>query len=136
MTVLSLPTQPGVEREEYVGSAEFFARYHRPLLAYLRMGFRDSDVEAVAQETFCRALRHWPEVSQMRNPWPWLAVTARNLARNNIRDAASSRAVGLRVCDSVADKAADLDEQVDATDRLRLLGRCSASCCACWSRRV
>ncbi len=126
MTVLPFartPADESVGRPDDAGYGDFYARYRRPLVAYVGMSFRDVDVESVVQDAFCRALAHWSEVGRMRNPWPWLAVTARNLARNNIRDEARTRAVGLRVCDSVHDSAPDLDEQVEATDHLRLLGR-------------
>ncbi|MDQ1426437.1 MAG: Sigma-70 region 2, partial [Acidimicrobiaceae bacterium] len=86
MTALSIAVPARPRPDDDGDYSAFYRRYERPLVCYLRMGFRAADVEAVAQETFCRALTHWSEVGRMSNPWPWLAVTARNLARNNIRD--------------------------------------------------
>jgi RNA polymerase sigma factor (sigma-70 family) len=105
------------------GYPEFYRRYDGPLTCYLRMAFRDADVEAVAQETLYRALTHWSEVRHMSNPWPWLAVTARNLARNNIRDERASTAAGLHVFDLDAQSTQDVADQVDASDQLRRLAK-------------
>ena len=112
--------------DDDLGYSDFYARYHRALTSYLRMGFRDADVEAVAQETFCRALAHWGEVGNMASPWPWLAVTARNLARNNIRDERASRASGLEVFADTACSSDDVAEQVEAADELRRLAQAMA----------
>jgi RNA polymerase sigma-70 factor (ECF subfamily) len=109
--------------DDDLGYSEFYARYHRALTSYLRMGFRDADVEAVAQETFCRALAHWNVVGNMTSPWPWLAVTARNLARNNIRDERASRAAGLEVFPDTTCSADDVAEQVEASESLRRLAQ-------------
>src|SRR4051812_12904790 len=105
------------------GYSAFYRRYHQPLTCYLRMGFRDADVEAITQETFCRALTRWPEVRGMTTPWPWLAVTARNLARNNIRDQKASQAAGLDVFDPTMTSGDDVAEQVEATDELHRLAQ-------------
>ena len=112
--------------DDDLGYSEFYQRYHRPLTGYLRMGFRDADVEAVAQETFCRALAHWSEVRHMAAPWPWLAVTARNLARNNIRDEQASRPAGLEVFHPATCSREDVLEQVEASDSLRKLAQAMA----------
>jgi RNA polymerase sigma factor (sigma-70 family) len=109
--------------EDDLGYSEFYQRYHRPLTCYLRMGFRDADVEAVAQETFCRALAHWTEVCNMSAPWPWLAVTARNLARNNIRDGRATLPAGLDVFDPATSSGDDVAEQVEASESLRRLAQ-------------
>jgi RNA polymerase sigma-70 factor (ECF subfamily) len=124
MTALSLAihARPRPDDDDHDYSA-FYRRYERPLVCYLRMGFRDADVEAVAQETFCRALTHWSEVGRMSNPWPWLAVTGRNLARNNIRDEKASQATGLDVFDVDECSAVDVAEQVEASDQLRRLAQ-------------
>ena len=103
--------------------SEFYARYRRPLLAYVAMSFPSVDAEAIVQETFCRVLGHWTEVGQMRNPWPWLAVTARNLSRNSIRDNANTQSIGLTVDDQIQDPAPELDHFVETYDTLRKLGR-------------
>ena len=123
MTALSIAVRarPGLDDDRDYSA--FYRRYERPLVCYLRMGFRDADVEAVAQETFCRALTRWSEVSRMSNPWPWLAVTARNLARNNIRDEKASQATGLDVFDLDECSAVDVAEQVEASDQLRRLAQ-------------
>ncbi|MDT7538094.1 MAG: polymerase sigma-70 factor, subfamily [Actinomycetota bacterium] len=113
--------------DDDLGYSEFYQRYYRPLTSYLRMGFRDADVEAVVQETFCRALAHWPEVRHMAAPWSWLAVTARNLARNNIRDGRSTLAAGLDVFDPVASSGDDVAEQVEASESLRRLAQAMTS---------
>lgn len=105
------------------GYSAFYRRYHRPLTCYLRMNFRSADTEAIAQEAFCRALSHWAQVGQMANAWPWLVVTARNLARNNIRDEKASQAAGLQVFHPSACSPADVAEQVEAFDQLRRLAR-------------
>jgi RNA polymerase sigma factor (sigma-70 family) len=101
----------------------FYLKYHKRLMGYLRKGFRDCDVEAVAQETLCRALNHWEEVRRMASPWPWLAVTARNLARNNVRDEEDTEAVGLGVYDPDTCSAVDVAAEVEAADQLRRLGK-------------
>jgi RNA polymerase sigma factor (sigma-70 family) len=103
--------------------SEFYTRYRRPLLAYVAMSFPSVDAEAIVQETFCRVLRHWTEVQQMRKPWPWLAVTARNLSRNSIRDNANTQSMGLTVDDQLQDPAPELDQFVETYDTLRKLGR-------------
>ena len=103
--------------------SEFYARYRRPLLAYVAMSFPSVDAEAIVQETFCRVLRHWGEVQQMRNPWPWLAVTARNLSRNSVRDNANTQSMGLTVDDQLQDPSPELDQFVETYDTLRRLGR-------------
>jgi DNA-binding CsgD family transcriptional regulator len=59
----------------------------------------------------------------MANPWPWLAVTARNLARNNIRDERASQAAGLEVFDAETCSSVDVAEQVEASDALRRLAQ-------------
>lgn len=105
------------------GYSAFYRRYHRPLTCYLRMNFRDADTEGVAQEAFCRALSHWAQVGRLANGWPWLVVTARNLARNNIRDEKASQAAGLQVFHPSACSSADVAEQVEAFDQLRRLAR-------------
>ena len=102
---------------------EFYRRYIGPLRCYLEMGFRDTDVDGIAQDSFCRALSHWDEVGQLKNPWPWLAVTARNLARNNIRDELGSQAVGLQVFDRSTSNAVDVAELAEAADQLRRLAQ-------------
>jgi RNA polymerase sigma factor (sigma-70 family) len=122
MTAVSLAV-PSRVRSEDDGYPEFYRRYDGPLTCYLRMAFRDADVEAVAQETLYRALTHWAEVRHMRNPWPWLAVTARNLARNNIRDEKATSAAGLRVFADDACTSDDVADQVDASDQLRRLAK-------------
>jgi RNA polymerase sigma factor (sigma-70 family) len=101
----------------------FYLTYHKRLLGYLHKGFRDCDVEAVAQETLWRAHKHWDEVRRMAMPWPWLAVTARNLARNNIRDERRSEAVGLGVYDPDECSAVNVAEEVAAADQLRRLAK-------------
>ena len=112
--------------DDDLGYSAFYQRYHRPLTCYLQMGFRDADVEAVAQETFCRALAHWTEVRNMTAPWPWLAVTARNLARNNIRDGRSSLPAGLDVFPATTRSQDDVAEQVEAAESLRRLAQAMA----------
>jgi RNA polymerase sigma-70 factor (ECF subfamily) len=112
--------------DDDLGYSEFYQRYSRPLTCYLKMGFRDADVEAVAQETFCRALAHWAEVRNMTSPWPWLAVTARNLARNNIRDEQASRPAGLDVFPATTCSREDVAEQVEASESLRRLAEAMA----------
>ena len=102
---------------------EFYRRYSGPLRCYLEMGFRDTDVDGIAQDSFCRALSHWDEVGQLKNPWPWLAVTARNLARNNIRDELGSQAVGLQVFDRSTSNAVDVAELAEAADQLHRLAQ-------------
>jgi RNA polymerase sigma factor (sigma-70 family) len=114
---------PLVDDRDDPGYREFYNRYSRPLLCYLQAGFADADVEGVAQETMCRALKHWSTVGQMKTPWPWLAVTARNLARNNIRDERGSYAAGLEVFDRSTSSPSDVVEQVDAADQLRRLAK-------------
>lgn len=109
--------------DDDLGYSDFYARYHRPLTCYLRMGFRDADVEAVVQETFCRALARWSEVRNMAAPWPWLAVTSRNLARNNIRDELASRPAGLDVFHPATSSREDVAEQVEASEALRQLAQ-------------
>jgi RNA polymerase sigma factor (sigma-70 family) len=123
MTALSIAVHARPRPDDDGDYSAFYRRYERPLVCYLRMGFRDADVEAVAQEAFCRALTHWPEVGRMSNPWPWLAVTARNLARNNIRDEKASQATGLDVFDVDECSAVDVAEQVEASDQLRRLAQ-------------
>src|SRR3954469_22144138 len=120
MTAVSLAVHSRA-RVDNEGYPEFYRRYDRALTCYLRMAFRDADVEAVAQETLYRALTHWPEVRHMRTPWPWLAATARNLARNNIRDEKASSAAGLHVFAADACASDDVADQVDASDQLRRL---------------
>lgn len=122
MTVLPF-VRPDSSVTEADDCSEFYARYRRPLLAYVVMGFPSVDAEAIVQDTFCRVLRHWTEVSQMRNPWPWLAVTARNLSRNSIRDNANTQAIGLTIDDQLQDPAPELDQFVETYDTLRRLGR-------------
>src|SRR4051812_48971754 len=121
MTAVSLA--PAWVDDDDHGYSAFYQRYHQPLTCYLRMGFRDADVDAVTQETFCRALTRWPEVRSMAAPWPWLAVTARNLARNNIRDQKASQAAGLDVFDPTMTSGDDVAEQVEATDDLHRLAQ-------------
>jgi len=103
--------------------SEFYARYRRPLVAYVAMSFPSVDAEGVVQEAFCRVLAHWVEVQQMRNPWPWLAVTARNLARNSIRDNANTQAVGLTIDEQIQHPAPEIDHFLETYDALRMLGR-------------
>lgn len=103
--------------------AAFYLTHHKRLMGYLRKGFRDCDVEAVAQETLWRAHKHWEEVRRLDMPWPWLAVTARNLARNNIRDERGTEAVGLGVYDPDTCSAVNVAEEVEAADQLRRLGK-------------
>lgn len=123
MTALSIAVPARPRPDDDGDYSAFYRRYERPLVCYLRMGFHDADVEGVAQETFCRALTHWSEVGRMSNPWPWLAVTARNLARNNIRDEKASQATGLDVFDVDECSAVDVAEQVEASDQLRRLAQ-------------
>jgi DNA-binding CsgD family transcriptional regulator len=59
----------------------------------------------------------------MTAPWPWLAVTAKNLARNNIRDERSCQAAGLEVFDRLASSPVDVPDQVHAADQLRRLAK-------------
>jgi DNA-binding CsgD family transcriptional regulator len=59
----------------------------------------------------------------MATPWPWLAVTARNLALNNIRDERHTEAVGLGVYDPDECSAVNVAEEVEAADQLRRLAR-------------
>ena len=124
MTALTVDSRaPITVDDDDAGYREFYARYHRPLLCYLQVAFADADVEGVAQETMCRALKHWSTVGQMKTPWPWLAVTARNLARNNIRDEKGTYAAGLQVFESSYPSHIDVAEQVDASDQLRRLAK-------------
>lgn len=122
MTVIPLVRQasPATVADD---CSEFYARYRRPLVSYVAMSFPSVDAEAIVQDTFCRVLAHWSEVSQMRNPWPFLAVTARNLSRNSVRDNANTQAIGLALDDQMKDPAPDLDHHVATYDTLRKLGR-------------
>lgn len=113
------PAQDTGER----GYREFYVRYRRSLKGYVRRCFPDADVEAVVQDTFCRAFAHWTDVGSLEPAWPWLVVTARNLARNNIRDDQRSRATGLKVYDPSSLAGADVATQVEAADQMRLLAR-------------
>lgn len=97
----------------------FYASYQPRLLRYLRRTVPSADVEAIAQEAFCRALAHWAELELRSDPWPWLAVAARNLARNQLRHDAQASPVDIRAFDSVVDAAADVEAQVCAYERLR-----------------
>lgn len=106
-----------------VGYREFYLRYRRPLMAYVRTAFPEADVEAVAQETLSRAFGHWADIGQRANPWPWLAVTARHLACNHLRDEKGSHAAGLQVVDPGRPPATDVADQVNAVDQLRLLAK-------------
>jgi RNA polymerase sigma-70 factor (ECF subfamily) len=65
-----------------------FHLYHAPLVRYLtrRLGDRDW-AEEVAQETFLRALRHGPVVSERS----WLFAVATNLVRDEARKATRQR---------------------------------------------
>lgn len=66
-----------------------FHAYHAPLVRYLtrRLGDRDW-AEEVAQETFVRALRHAPAVTNER---AWLFAVATNLVRDEARRDARRR---------------------------------------------
>ncbi|MBK5307701.1 MAG: sigma-70 family RNA polymerase sigma factor [Frankiaceae bacterium] len=124
MTAVTVdPRAPRTDHSSDLGYRDFYARYHRPLLCYLQVAFADADGEAVAQETMCRALKHWSTVGQMQAPWPWLAVTARNLARNNIRDEKGTFAAGLDVFQQSTRSHTDVAAQVDASDQLRRLAK-------------
>lgn len=122
MTVIPL-VRPASSATVADDCSEFYARYRRPLLAYVAMSFPSVDAEAIVQEAFCRVLSHWSEVGQMRNPWPWLAVTARNLSRNSVRDNANTQSFGLALDEELQDPAPDLDHHVATYDTLRKLGR-------------
>lgn len=61
---------------------DFFARYHRRLVGYLRR-VGGCDADDVAQETMIRALRSYERLDPDRDPWPWLVVVARRVAADS-----------------------------------------------------
>lgn len=101
----------------------FYGRYARPLVCYVDLVFPSADAESVVQDTLLRAFQHWSQVSALANPWPWLAVTARNVAHNYRRDGDADEPRGLAVFDVACPAGDDVAEQVVASDQLRLLAR-------------
>jgi RNA polymerase sigma factor (sigma-70 family) len=108
------------ERDATVG--ELYAAYHRRLVGYLRATIPDADAEAAVQETFCRALVHDEDLSELDNPWAWLVVVARNLARNQLRDSHIGELVGLAVPESALGTVVGPEEHACVADDVRRLG--------------
>lgn len=102
--------------------AELYSKHRPALVRYVHARFPRVDAEGVVQDTFCRTMRHWATVRELENPWPWLVVTARNIALNAIRDD-RTEAVGLRVVESSAAMTPDIVDHIDSTDQLRTLGK-------------
>jgi RNA polymerase sigma-70 factor (ECF subfamily) len=61
---------------------EFFARYHDRLVGFATTAFGAADADDVAAETMARALAAYDALDPARDAWPWLAVVARNVARD------------------------------------------------------
>jgi len=54
--------------------------------AYVRKAFPNADAGEITQDTLRKAFRHQAQVLELADPWPWLALTARNTAYNCARD--------------------------------------------------
>lgn len=131
MTVHSIaawvPAQGGDRGAPDDAFNELYRRYRGRLLRYLRRVAPHGDIEGIAQETFCRALAHIDDLSAYSDPWPWLAVTARNLSRNQTRIESATAPAGLRFLGDIPDSAPEPEEQAVSHDRLRRLCRALVS---------
>jgi RNA polymerase sigma-70 factor (ECF subfamily) len=82
--------------------AEFYARYHGRLLGFAVDTWGPAEADDIAQETMARALAAYARLDPERDPWPWLAAVARNIARDHQRRRRVIAWVGLD-CDEVTD---------------------------------
>jgi RNA polymerase sigma-70 factor (ECF subfamily) len=115
---------------------ELYAAHHRRLIGYLRCTIPDADAEAAVQETFYRALLHYDELRELGNPWAWLVVVARNLARNQLRDAHIGELVGLAVPESALGTVAGPEERACVADDVRRIGAAIATLTALQRRML
>ena len=74
--------EPGFRRESF---DEFYARYHPRLLGLAVGAWGAADAEDIAQEAMARAFAAYDRMDPDRDPWPWLSVIARNIARDLMR---------------------------------------------------
>jgi RNA polymerase sigma-70 factor (ECF subfamily) len=65
---------------------ELCASYRPRIAAYVQKAFPHADTDEITQDTLRKAFRHHSHVLELPDPWPWLAVTARNTAINRARD--------------------------------------------------
>jgi RNA polymerase sigma-70 factor (ECF subfamily) len=99
--------------------AEFYARYHGRLLGFAVDTWGAADADDIAQETMARALAAFARLDPERDPWPWLAAVARNIARDHQRRRRviawvgldSDEVTGLVAADSPHDAAADVEQR-------------------------
>jgi RNA polymerase sigma-70 factor (ECF subfamily) len=105
----------GLSRDADDAMGQLYARHAKPLLSYVRRFSPDqSSADDIVQETFIRAWRHLPQLSEDERPVrPWLFRVARNLLIDADR-AARSRPVTAQVQpdESVRDDAG-LDQVLD-----------------------
>ncbi|HWL36620.1 MAG TPA: sigma-70 family RNA polymerase sigma factor [Frankiaceae bacterium] len=115
MTVARVePDEPGPEWS----GAEFAAicdSHRGRLVRWLTAIFGPRDAEDIAQEALVRLYERPGMLDEDADPWPWLAVVARNVGRDMARHNAFSLAVDAETLDRLPD-AARVHEQVVARD--------------------
>lgn len=75
------------QKQGPISLCQLVRHYQRPLFAYLgRMGIRQANAEAIAQETFLRAWKHMDHYEPSKAPIStWLFSIARNLTLNHLK---------------------------------------------------
>lgn len=100
-----------------------FYETHLPrLLRFVRSRYPTLDAEEVAQEAMIRAMTHYDDLDQRRDPWPWLSVIASNIARDLCRAKQRHPTIDLDSHLEVADVLASTPQELaEATENAQLL---------------
>jgi RNA polymerase sigma-70 factor (ECF subfamily) len=95
--------------------AQLYQTYHHPLLMHLlRLVGNRETAEDLCQETFVRALSHWPQHDPMAHVGAWLYRIATNVAYDHLR---RRRRVGFVALDQVGTPASSEPEIAARLDR-------------------
>ncbi|MDQ1710918.1 MAG: hypothetical protein QOE45_368 [Frankiaceae bacterium] len=99
--------------------ADFYTRYHGRLLGFAVDVWGVADADDIAQEAMARALAAYDTLDPARDPWPWLAAVAKNIARDHQRrrrliawvDLESDEVASLVEADTPYDAAAGVEQR-------------------------
>ena len=83
--------------------AQFYGQYHPRVRRYAGACFGYTHADEIAQETMARAYDAFGRLDVSRDPWPWLAVVARNIGRNLVRQLGRCQLIDLESFDEVVD---------------------------------